>query len=115
MLTIHTDTLTARQLHRLGPLLPRHDVDIHDHTIAVNPAECPHREALIAWLNATAPIYWYDGPVVPVELRHITKGHPRCSCLSTRANPSAITKPPFRRPATERSTTPLSPAAPSTP
>ena len=82
MLTIHTDTLTARQLHGLGPLLPRQDVDIHNHTIAVNPAECPHREALIAWLNATAPVYWYDGTVVPVERHHIANGRPRrpCSC-----------------------------------
>ena len=42
MLNIHTDTLTARQLYCLGPLLPGHRVDTHDHTIAVNPAECPH-------------------------------------------------------------------------
>ena len=82
MLTIHTDTLTARQLYCLGPLLPPHRVDTHDHTIAVNPAECPHREALIAWLNATAPVYWYDGTAVPVERRHIAKGRPgrTCSC-----------------------------------
>ena len=80
MLTIHTDTLTARQLHDLGPLLPRHDVDIHNRTIAVNLAECPHREALIAWLNAAGPVYWYDGTAVPVERRHITKGRPGRSC-----------------------------------
>ena len=80
MLNIHTDTLTARQLHCLGQLLPRHRVDTRDHTIAVNPAECPHREALIAWLNATAPVYWHDGTVVPVECRHIAKGRPGRSC-----------------------------------
>ena len=77
MLTIHIDTLTARQLHGLGPLLPRHNVDVHNRTIAVNPAECPHREALIAWLNAAAPVYWYDGTAVPVERRHIANGRPR--------------------------------------
>ena len=70
MLTIHTDTLTARQLHCLGPLLPRHGVDTHHHTIAVNLAECPHREALIAWLNATAPVYWGSIKIRGVKRRN---------------------------------------------
>ena len=61
-------------------MLPRQGVDTNDHAITFNPAECLHREALIAWLNATAPIYWYDGTVVPVERRHIAKGRPGRSC-----------------------------------
>ena len=82
MLTIHTESLTARQLHHLGPLLPADTTYAPQHTIALNPADCPNRGALIAWLNAAAPLYWYDGTIVPVEQRHIFTGRPgrACSC-----------------------------------
>ena len=86
MRTIHTDSLTAVQLHapgerlhsgaifgpghtiqvnpadcpnlhHLGPLLPADTTYAPQHTIAVDLAECPDRGALIAWLNAAAPSY----------------------------------------------------------
>lgn len=83
MLIIHTASLTARQLHHLGGILPAGAAAFApEQTIAVDPATCPDRQTLIAWLNATAPVYWYDGTVVPVDERHVARGRPArpCSC-----------------------------------
>ena len=83
MLMIHTESLTARQLYHLGEILPACAAAfVPEQTVAVNPAKCPNRPALIAWLNAMAPVYWYDGTVVPVDERHIARGRPTrtCSC-----------------------------------
>ena len=76
MLKIDTTHLTARQLSRIGPLLPSTATFTTGHTIEVNPAECPTREALLAWLAATAPLWWYDGTIVPVDEHHIARGRP---------------------------------------
>ena len=76
MLKIDTARLTARQLHQLTPLLPTDATCSATHTLDLNPARSPSREALIAWLAAVAPIYWYDGTIVPVEHRHIEHGRP---------------------------------------
>ena len=76
MLKIDSTRLTARQLHELGPLLPTCTTYSPNHTIELNPARCPSRDALIAWLAAVAPLYWYDGTVVPVDEHHIRRGRP---------------------------------------
>ena len=77
MLRIDTTHLTARQLHHVGPLLPPSTVFSPHRTIDLNPADCASRDALLAWLAATAPLWWYDGTIVPVDEHHITRGH-RC-------------------------------------
>ena len=76
MLKIDTTRLTGRQLRDLTPLLPADATCSAIHTLDLNPAQCPSREALIAWLAAVAPFYWYDGTIVPVEHRHIDHGRP---------------------------------------
>lgn len=76
MLKIDTTRLTDRQLHDVGPLLPPGATFTSTGTVELNPAECRSRDTLIAWLGATAPVYWYDGTVVAVEKHHIDRGRP---------------------------------------
>ena len=73
MLKIDTTRLTGHQLRDLTPLLPADATCSAIHTLDLNPAECPSREALIAWLAAVAPFYWYNGTIVPGVIRRFVR------------------------------------------
>ena len=53
--SIPTASLTARQLHHLGDILPAAAAFASGQIVAVNPAICPNRQTIFAWLNSMAP------------------------------------------------------------
>lgn len=53
--SIPTASLTARQLHHLGDILPPAAAFASGQIVAVNPAICPNRQTIFAWLNTMAP------------------------------------------------------------